>query len=239
MGNNVTAQTESPGIPDNAPQGEIKQAGSIEPFLGIKKTDKNTELYSIELRDVELTDFFRVIAHDYQLNILVDKDIKGKVYASLTNISIEDAMQEIAHMNNIQIEKRGNVLVVKPYLDSKVFFLNHIKAEELLNAGQSTEGQGGTSQARAASATIYDLLSVSGKVLLGRTPNSLMVIDYPDNLEQIEKYLKMVDWGMESRIFKLDYLKAGDIAGQKSSSSSAEAQTAGGTPAESMNLPVP
>jgi type IV pilus secretin PilQ/predicted competence protein len=40
---------------------------------------------------------------------------------------------------------------------------------------------------------IKSLLSPEGKVLYGNEPNSILVIDYPENINRIEEYLKMVD----------------------------------------------
>ncbi|RKY29593.1 MAG: hypothetical protein DRP68_07115, partial [Candidatus Omnitrophota bacterium] len=40
---------------------------------------------------------------------------------------------------------------------------------------------------------INSLLSSEGKILFGEEPNSILVIDYPENLRRIEEYLKMVD----------------------------------------------
>ena len=38
-----------------------------------------------------------------------------------------------------------------------------------------------------------NLLSADGQILAGPEPNSIMVIDYPENLKQVEDYVKMVD----------------------------------------------
>jgi len=40
---------------------------------------------------------------------------------------------------------------------------------------------------------IKSLLSSEGKILYGSEPNSILVIDYPENLRRIEEYLKMID----------------------------------------------
>ena len=40
---------------------------------------------------------------------------------------------------------------------------------------------------------IKSLLSSEGKVLFGNEPNSIMVIDYPENIKRVGEYLKMVD----------------------------------------------
>lgn len=38
-----------------------------------------------------------------------------------------------------------------------------------------------------------DLLSSQGRILFGNEPNSIMVIDYPENIQRIQEYLEMVD----------------------------------------------
>ena len=40
---------------------------------------------------------------------------------------------------------------------------------------------------------VKSLLSSEGKILFGSEPNSILVIDYPENVKKIEEYLKMVD----------------------------------------------
>lgn len=41
--------------------------------------------------------------------------------------------------------------------------------------------------------SIKDLLSSEGKILYGDEPNSILVIDYPENIKKVEEYLAMVD----------------------------------------------
>ncbi|MEK7578606.1 MAG: hypothetical protein AAB456_02715, partial [Patescibacteria group bacterium] len=63
--------------------------------MQIKRLETAEPLYSFELREVEAGDLFRVLAHNYKLNLLVDKDVEGKITASLTNISLEEALNSI------------------------------------------------------------------------------------------------------------------------------------------------
>ncbi len=216
---------------------ENEEKEQIQPMLSIKKI--NNSLYSMELRDVELKDFFRVVAHDYNLNILIDENVQGKVTASLTNISLEEALERIASMNNLVLKKEGNVIIIKPNLVTKVFILKHVEAESLLkkedtqtttDTSQGSEEETSTSQEETSQeATIYDLLSPQGKVLLGKYPNSIMVIDYPENIEKVDTYIKMIDKGMESKIFRLKYIRAEEIVGEEEneseSTSTADAQS--------------
>jgi|GEM_PF-2623993 type II secretory pathway component HofQ len=171
------------------------------PLLEIKRLESAQPLYSIELRGVDLNDLFRVLAHDYDFNILVDKNVSGKLSASFTNISLEEALERIADMQGLIIEKKGSVLLVKPNLVTKVFPLQYVEAKTFVT--------GGTPQATA----LAGLLSKEGKSFLGDQPNSIMIIDYPVNLEKIESYLTMADKSIDAKVFKLKFLNAKDVVG--------------------------
>ncbi len=196
----------------------------VKSVLEIKRLEKEQALYSMELKNAELGDIFRVIAHDYNLNILVDEDVKGRVTASLTKISLEEALAEIANMRGLVMEKKGNIIRVRADLITKIFVLNHIGANTLLSAKESqlietpgelaAEGSAGASQHSTQAASIYELLSENGKVFLGKHPNSIMIIDHPENVEKVRIYLAMVDKGMASKVFKLKYIKAKEIVGE-------------------------
>lgn len=183
---------------------EVKKAlTSAAPVLEIKRLESENPLYSIELRDVLLTDLFRVIAHDYNLNILMDKNVSGTITASFTNISLEEALDAIAEMSNLAIERKGNIVKISPNLITKTFVLKYIEAKKLLDA--STPGTTPTG--------LYGLLSASGKILLGQQQNSLTVIDFPDKVNSVGEYLQVVDHKLASRVFKLKYLKADEVVG--------------------------
>lgn len=47
--------------------------------------------------------------------------------------------------------------------------------------------------AQEQNSNIKNLLSAGGKVLYGNEQNSIVVIDYPDNIERVKEYLNMID----------------------------------------------
>ena len=243
-----------------------KKLTASAPVVEIKRLESEKPLYSIELRNVELSDLFRVIAHDYNLNILVEQDVQGVITASFTNISLDEAIEGIAEMGNLKIEKKGNILRISPNLITKTIILRHIEAKKLLESAKSlvaAQPQAPVTQAAAAAqtapatqatapapastssqaatsttiakreSTIYDFLSNKGKILLGQQPNSIIVIDYPPNVEKVENYLKAVDQKMSSQVFKLNYLKASEIVGGESKAASGTATTSTATTSSS------
>lgn len=194
------------------------QAQVMKPVFRVKEV--GDDLFSIELRDVEIGDLLRVLAHDYKLNIVIDKEASGRVTASFSNITLEEALERIAENNNLAVKKIGNVIKVVPNLVSKTFVLKYMEAKVLMEpnkqdtlaTGASGEMQGTYSQASSEASqtptepslqegglssrkanTIYDLLSNKGKLLFNNEANSIIVIDYPDNVERISEFLQKVD----------------------------------------------
>lgn len=200
-------ETTTQGASQTPPSGQQAETApaSVPPIIQIRPLEGKDNIYSFELRNVEIGDLFRVLAHDYKINLLIDKDIQGQVTASLSNVTLEEALSAIAEAQNLILEKKGNIIKVSPNLVTRAFTLKFIEAKKLL---ESSAGQ-----SKGTTATIYDLLSNKGKILLGSQPNSIMVIDYPGNINKIEAFLKEIDQQMASKVFKLKYLKASEMVG--------------------------
>ncbi|MDD5669744.1 MAG: secretin and TonB N-terminal domain-containing protein [Candidatus Omnitrophica bacterium] len=238
-------QNNGPSSPQQNQQVPNQQSSSSQsepalsaPVMEINRLDTKEPLYSIELRDVPLLDLFRVIAHDYKMNILVDKDITGTITASLNNIPMDEALEAIADMSNLTIEKKGNIIKVGPNLITKTFQLKYVEAKKLLGVGSSannsasssssTQSSGSASLSRQESG-VFDLISDKGKILLGDQPNTLTIVDSPSYVKKIEDYLKVVDQPMARRVFKLKYLRATDVVGQPAASSTSSSTGTTGT----------
>ncbi len=217
---------QSPGEEDDSLDKTVTERTSL---IEITRLEAKDPLYSIELRSASLEDFFRLLAHDYDINVLVDDRVNGTMSASFTNISLEAALENIAQMNGLILEKNKGVTIVKPNLINKTIIFKHIDAVAFLNGnavtamGSQATGDsagGSTTEFEAATgsedggglATVYDLLSDLGQILLGRQRNLIMVIDYPENVEKIESFAKAVDGKMASRVFKLKYISSRQLA---------------------------
>lgn len=197
-----------------AGQGELdsfQDASMSSPAIRITELDRVPDAeprLAIELREADIGDVFRIFAHDYQLNLLIDEQVRGTVTASLTNVSIQEALEAIAAMNRLTLMRQGNIVKVARHLVTKTFRLKHVEAVALLEASSAA--------ASRAPNTLYDLLSPDGKVLLGRQPNSIMVIDYPEVMDQIAAFLAVADQRMASKVFRLKYLSAAGLLGRAS-----------------------
>jgi type II secretory pathway component GspD/PulD (secretin) len=240
------APMDMPGMPGMAVSGGVGQypgpgadpsaggtnvSASVPAVMDIKSVGPGGGRYSFELRDALIVDLFRMLSHDYKLNLLVDQGLGGlKVTASLSNVSLQEALDAIADMAGLKLEKKGAIIKVSSNIVTEIFVLKYIEAKKLLKASGSSSGaspasasplgvMGPGSESSAAASTpkaassIFDLLSSQGRILAGSQPNSLIVMDLPPNIEKIRKYLSVVDQRMSTRVYKLKYIRASDLVG--------------------------
>jgi type IV pilus assembly protein PilQ len=137
----------------------------------VKKGDK----YSIELRNADLGDVIRFFAYKYNLNIIADKDVEGTVTASLSNISIKEALKQILDSQGYTMTEVDNVIRVKKKPPpTKHFKLKNISVNDIKDS-------------------LASLLSAHGKLILDENSNSIMVTDDEDHIRLVEKFINNVD----------------------------------------------
>lgn len=101
-------------------------------IIGIEK-----KLSNMDFADAEIVDVLRILAEEFQLNIVAGTDIKGKVTVSFSNVTLDDALASILRVNGYDYVKKDNIIMViklgQPGVEteSKVFTLKHVDAANI------------------------------------------------------------------------------------------------------------
>ncbi|MBN1577906.1 MAG: hypothetical protein JW913_15205 [Chitinispirillaceae bacterium] len=85
------------------------------PLYG-QRTDEPTpseQKLSIDVKDTDIRDVIRMISKGYDLNILLDQDITGKVTLHLVDVPIMEGLRSIAASNNLDVVRDGSVYYIK------------------------------------------------------------------------------------------------------------------------------
>ncbi len=85
---------------------------------------------SIDVKDTDLRDVIRMISKGYDINILLDNDVSGKITLHLVDVPIMEALHSITQSNGLEVVKEGMVYKIKKataeqkslirYLDGKL-----------------------------------------------------------------------------------------------------------------------
>jgi type IV pilus assembly protein PilQ len=159
----------------------------------------------LHVNDANLVEVLRMLSLQSQRNIIASKDVHGTVTANLYDVTVREALDAILHANGYAYREKGNFIYVyttkeiadmekaERHTDTRVFHVYYTSvanAQNMLKPLLSKDGQ------LAA--------STPAKVGISSTPtggsgddyannDTIVVTDYPENLDKIAKTLAEID----------------------------------------------
>lgn len=168
----------------------------------------DTGLVEMHVNDASLPQVLRMLSLQSQKNIIASKDVTGTVTANLYDVTVHEALDAILKANGYVYQEKGNFIYVytakemqamqkaNRKVQTEVFRVHYTPVANVVNMIKpvlSTDGQVAFS---TPAVTGIDT-SGSGSGNTGgdshATEDTLVVTDYPDNLEKIGKIIKQVD----------------------------------------------
>lgn len=86
---------------------------SIDSFSQESVADTENRKMSIDVKDTDLRDVIRMISKGYDINILLDNDVSGKITLHLVDVPIMEGLHSIAESNGLEVVKEGMVYKIK------------------------------------------------------------------------------------------------------------------------------
>ena len=154
------------------------------------------EPISVNLKDVDLKDFFRLIHEISGLNVVLDPAVKGNLTLVLDDVPWDQALDIVLKNNDLDRKLEGNVLRVAT-IDT---LEKEAKARQAQQEAETLAVEKVTvtrflSYARSKDvvATAKKLLSVRGDVIADDRTNALIVQDVPAVIPNIDRLLAQLD----------------------------------------------
>ena len=169
------------------------QAGQQSATTGPKYTG---EPISVNLKDVDLKDFFRLIHEISGLNVVLDPNVHGTLTIVLDDVPWDQALDIVLKNNDLARELEGNVLRI-----ATVETLKHeadarraqIESEALAVEKVSVTRFLSYAKAKDAILTVKKFLSQRGDVVADDRTNAVIINDIPKVLPTIDRLLTQLD----------------------------------------------
>lgn len=159
--------------------------------------EKDVRLFSIEVRDAELTDVLRALAQQSGLNLIIGEGVSGKTSLSFKNIPFKDALEMIIKANSLTYTIQSNVFWVGAKVDTsdeiaaEIILLNHAEPITVVERLKGT-------------------LSADGAAFPDARTNSVLVRDLPRNLPRIRSLIKVIDRQTAQVVIEARIVEASD-----------------------------
>jgi type IV pilus secretin PilQ/predicted competence protein len=150
----------------------------------------------VNLKDVDLKDFFRLIHEISGLNVVVDPNVRGTLTIVLDEVPWDQALDIVLKNNNLDKQIEGNVLriatrdTLKREAETQ---RDLIKAQSEAVDPVVTYKTLSYAKARDMVATLKRFLSARGEVLADERSNTLIIRDIPSTLPAVESVIRQLD----------------------------------------------
>ena len=188
---NASATAIQPAV--NLAAEQKAQAGQAPALAGPKYTG---EPISVNLKDVDLKDFFRLIHEISGLNVVLDPNVHGTLTIVLDDVPWDQALDIVLKNNDLARELEGNVLRVATVETLKKEAEGRraqVEAEALAVDKVSVTRFLSYAHAKDVMTTVKKFLSVRGDVVADERTNAVIVNDIPKVLPVIDRLLTQLD----------------------------------------------
>jgi len=188
----------------------MQEGGKIQPAVNLAAEQKEQlaqkpaangakytgEPISVNLKDVDLKDFFRLIHEISGLNVVLDPNIHGTLTIVLDDVPWDQALDIVLKNNDLSRQLDGNVLRIatietlkheaesrRAQIDAEALAVDKVTITRFLSYAH----------AKDVLVTIRKFLSQRGDVVADERTNSLIVSDIPASLPQIDRIIQQMD----------------------------------------------
>ncbi|MBU1924356.1 MAG: hypothetical protein KKB82_00370, partial [Candidatus Omnitrophica bacterium] len=143
--------------------------------------DRGEGKISVEFKDADIHDVFRVLALKGNVSIVSDQEVKGLVTVQITDVPWEKVLDVICRTYGYAYEREQNIIRVvtldkqgQEILITEVFALNFAKAKQV-------------------SESVGEMKSERGGIKCDERSNLIIVTDIPTNIYKIGKVIEKLD----------------------------------------------
>jgi len=161
---------------------------------------------SLDLKGVDIIDVLKMLSSRSNLNIVAGRNVRGRVTLFLKDVDIWDAFEIILAANDLAYEKKGEIINVMTERDyEQLYGEKHYSKKDLrifrLEYAKVADVSKALNQAK----------SKIGKVITDDGSNTLVLIDSPKAISEMEEMIAEMDAPIQTKVFTLDYAKAEDV----------------------------
>ncbi len=204
------------------------------------------EPISVNLKDADLKDFFRLIHEISGLNIVLDPTIRGTLTLVLDDVPWDQALDIVLKNNGLERQLDGNVLRIatvdnlrkeaearRKQVEAQALAVDKVTATRFLSYAH----------AREVLPTLKKLLSARGDIVADERTNALIITDIPSVIGPLDNLIaqldrKTMEVEIEARVVAATRTFARSIGMQLGFAVANAATNIGGAPFKGFNSPI-
>jgi len=181
---------------------------------------------SLDFKDADVTNVFRIIAEVSNLNIITTDEVRGKISLRLVNVPWDQALDIILRSKALGAAQEGNVLRIAPIASLQKEEQDRMNAQKQIEQSRQ-EATNRAAETRSAQEAVFDTIPISyskscdmlvklkplaskfGRLDCDDRTNVLIIRDLTQNIDEIKELVTRLDTStpqvlIEARIVEVD-----------------------------------
>ncbi|MCK5393543.1 MAG: hypothetical protein KAI91_04335, partial [Candidatus Omnitrophica bacterium] len=168
---------------------------------------------SLDLRDLEIVEALKFIASKSAINMCVSDKVKGRITFFIKDLPVGDLLELILFTNRLACIKNKGIITVMTEAEYELLY-----GQKYGDTRQLKTLALNFVDAKKVSTILEEIKSSIGKIIIDESTATLILIDTPEKIREMEKTAKDLDFSTVNRviptereIFELKYAKVKDI----------------------------
>lgn len=179
--------------------------------VAVADSDKGSNIkedkISLDLKGLDVVDVLKIISMRSGLNIVIGKNVTGRVTMFLKDVDIWDAFEIIIASNNLAYDKKDNIINVMT--DKEYEF---IYGERFGDRKRLLMKELKYAKAQDISKSLVQIKSNIGRIIIDDGTNTIVILDTVEKIAQMSPIVEMLDRPIETKVFELRYANAEKIS---------------------------
>ncbi len=189
-------QEEPPLVPEAQP-----------PVSGRSEQQPVAKTISLDIKGMDVIDVLKMLASRSGMNIVVGRNVAGRVTLFLKDVDVMDAFEIILSSNDLAYDRRGTIINVMSQRDYELIY-----GQRYQDKKQAKIIQLKFAKAAELSRALSQIKTNIGRVVVDEASNTLVLIDSPDKVAEMAEFAAQADMPLQTRVFALDYAQSEKLA---------------------------
>jgi MSHA type pilus biogenesis protein MshL len=192
------------------PYEAMEPAASFSPAGGppqVGEISVNKNKISLDIKGMDIIDVLKMLSQRAGMNMAIGRNVTGRVTLFLKDVDVWDAFEIILLANDLAYDRKGGIINIMTQRDYELLY-----GERYQDKKQAKVFQLKYAKAADLSKALNQIKTNLGRVIVDEGSNTLVLVDTPPKIKEMEDFINRTDMLLETKIFSLNYAQAEKVS---------------------------
>mgnify|MGYP001567974159 FL=1 len=162
---------------------------------------------SLDIKGMDVVDVIKMLATRNGINVVVGKNVSGKVTLFLKEVDMWDAFEIILLSNELAYDKKGDIINIMTQRDYELIY-----GERYKDAKEAAIVSLKYAKAIDLARALNQIKTNIGRIVVDEGSNTMVLIDSAAKVADMKRFIKETDLPVQTKVFSLNYAQVDKLS---------------------------